>query len=194
MNNKKSLLITLSIFIILCILSIFAKTAFHPSDTEEAPDSTLATETTTENKYQESDDFDWDDDEDEYEYDDYDDYETTETTTSEGDNTSSSNLGNTIGQNPLLGNDSDKNSTSGSGNGGGFLITSDDTSSGNSGNSSSSFKSTTRKKKETTSNPYKSYDEGYEDVYENDDYDWDRYMSDPDYAEGVDDAMDELDW
>ena len=38
------------------------------------------------------------------------------------------------------------------------------------------------------------YDEGYEDVYDHDDYDWDRYYSDDDYADGVDDAMDELDW
>ena len=38
------------------------------------------------------------------------------------------------------------------------------------------------------------YDEGYEDVYENEDYDWDRYWSDDEYADGVDDAMDELDW
>lgn len=41
---------------------------------------------------------------------------------------------------------------------------------------------------------YDSYDEGYEDVYENEDYDWERYYSDDDYASGVDDAMDELDW
>lgn len=39
-----------------------------------------------------------------------------------------------------------------------------------------------------------SYDEGYEDVYLNDDYDWERYYRDDDYAAGVDDAMDELDW
>lgn len=50
---------------------------------------------------------------------------------------------------------------------------------------------TTKKKMYTT---YDSYDEGYEDVYEDDDYDWDRYQSDSDYADGVDDAMDELDW
>lgn len=36
------------------------------------------------------------------------------------------------------------------------------------------------------------YDEGYEDVYENDDYDLDRYNSDSDYANGVDDALDDL--
>ncbi|MBO5247411.1 MAG: hypothetical protein J6B28_09155 [Eubacterium sp.] len=44
------------------------------------------------------------------------------------------------------------------------------------------------------SGSYTSYDDGYEDVYEEDDYDWDRYYSDDDYADGVDDAMDELDW
>ncbi len=44
------------------------------------------------------------------------------------------------------------------------------------------------------SSTYDSYDDGYEDVYFDDDYDWDRYDSDPDYASGVDDAMDELDW
>ena len=41
---------------------------------------------------------------------------------------------------------------------------------------------------------YDSYDEGYEDVYENKDYDWERYYNDYDYASGMDDAMDELDW
>ena len=40
----------------------------------------------------------------------------------------------------------------------------------------------------------RSYDEGYEDIYDNDDYDEDRYYSDPDYADGVDDAMEEVDW
>lgn len=55
-----------------------------------------------------------------------------------------------------------------------------------SGNSYSTYKS--------YGSSYDSYDAGYEDVYENDDYDWDRYCSDDDYAAGVDDAMDELDW
>lgn len=54
--------------------------------------------------------------------------------------------------------------------------------------------STSKKKSTSISNPYKSYDEGYEAVYEDDDYDWDRYYSDSDYADGVDDAMDDLDW
>ena len=39
-----------------------------------------------------------------------------------------------------------------------------------------------------------SYDDGYDDIYDNDDYDSDRYEVDDDYAAGVDDAMDELDW
>ena len=62
-------------------------------------------------------------------------------------------------------------------------------SSGSSKSSSTSKNSTSSKK-----DSYKSYDEGYEDVYENEDYDWDRYYSDDDYADGVDDAMDDLDW
>ncbi len=41
---------------------------------------------------------------------------------------------------------------------------------------------------------YHSYDDGYDDIYDNDEYDEDRYRSDSDYARGVDDAMDELDW
>ena len=52
-----------------------------------------------------------------------------------------------------------------------------------SGSSSSSYKSS----------PYDSYDKGYDDIYMDGDYDWDRYNSDPDYADGVDDAMDEFD-
>ena len=41
---------------------------------------------------------------------------------------------------------------------------------------------------------YDSYDDGYDAIYDDDDYDEDRYDSDQDYAAGVDDAMDELDW
>lgn len=59
-------------------------------------------------------------------------------------------------------------------------------------NSSNSGTSTS--KDSNKNNSYDSYDAGYEDVYFDDDYDWDRYDSDPDYANGVDDAMDELDW
>ena len=42
-------------------------------------------------------------------------------------------------------------------------------------------------------NPYEHYDDGYEAIYDDGEYDEDRYDSDPEYAEGVDDAMDELD-
>lgn len=59
---------------------------------------------------------------------------------------------------------------------------------------SNSSSSSSSKKSNYSSNPYSSYDDGYEDVYEDDDYDWDRYYSDDDYADGVDAAMDELDW
>lgn len=77
---------------------------------------------------------------------------------------------------------------------------------GSPGNSSdsqkeSSPKSSTSKKNYSysgsTSNkfkksPYQAYDDGYEAVYEDDDYDTDRYNSDDDYASGVDDALDDL--
>ena len=45
-------------------------------------------------------------------------------------------------------------------------------------------------------NYYDSYDDGYDDIYMDDDYDYDRYDRDSDYADGVDDAMDEYgeDW
>ena len=43
-----------------------------------------------------------------------------------------------------------------------------------------------------TYNSYDSYDDGYDDVYMEGDYDYDRYDRDSDYADGVDDAMDEL--
>lgn len=39
---------------------------------------------------------------------------------------------------------------------------------------------------------WESYDAGYEDVYDNEDYDYDRYESDPEYANGVDDAMEDV--
>ena len=43
---------------------------------------------------------------------------------------------------------------------------------------------------------YNSYDEGYDDIYMDGDYDYDRYDRDIDYADGADDAMDESgeDW
>lgn len=60
-------------------------------------------------------------------------------------------------------------------------------------NSSSSYGGSSSYSGSSSSSPYKSYDEGYEAVYDDDDYDWDRYNSDSDYADGVDDALDELD-
>ena len=42
-------------------------------------------------------------------------------------------------------------------------------------------------------NPYENYDDGYEAIDYDGEYDQDRYDRDPDYADGVDDAMDELD-
>ena len=71
------------------------------------------------------------------------------------------------------------------------LSSSNHSGSDNTSNGTSNNKSTTSKK---TYSSYDSYDEGYEDVYDNDDYDWERYYNDREYADGVDDAMDELDW
>lgn len=70
--------------------------------------------------------------------------------------------------------------------------------SGSSGTSNSSKKTgTTTKSNSSISNyNYNSYDKGYDDIYMDGDYDYDRYDRDSDYADGVDDAMDELgeDW
>lgn len=41
------------------------------------------------------------------------------------------------------------------------------------------------------SGPMDSYDKGYEDVHMDSDYDADRYRKDRDYADGVDDALDD---
>lgn len=64
---------------------------------------------------------------------------------------------------------------------------------------SSSSKSSSSRSKSSSGksyrslNPYEHYDDGYEAIYDDGEYDEDRYDSDPEYAEGVDDAMDELD-
>ena len=65
----------------------------------------------------------------------------------------------------------------------------------NSTNKSSSG-SSTKKSTTTKKSTYNSYDDGYDDIYIDGDYDYDRYNRDRDYADGVDDAMDELgeDW
>ena len=52
--------------------------------------------------------------------------------------------------------------------------------------------STTQKSSSSKSYTYNSYDDGYDDIYMDGDYDYDRYDSDSDYADGVDDAMDEF--
>ena len=62
--------------------------------------------------------------------------------------------------------------------------------------SSSSYSSGTKKSTTTKKSTYDSYDDGYDDIYMDGDYDYDRYDRDSDYADGVDDAMDEYgeDW
>ena len=69
------------------------------------------------------------------------------------------------------------------------------------GSNASSYNSSTKKSSTGTSsskksNTYDSYDDGYDDIYMDGDYDYDRYDMDSDYADGVDDAMDEFeeDW
>lgn len=57
-----------------------------------------------------------------------------------------------------------------------------------------SSSSSSTKKSSSSGSSWKSYDEGYDAIYEDDDYDWDRYWSDSDYADGVDDAMEDMDW
>lgn len=52
----------------------------------------------------------------------------------------------------------------------------------------------TTKSSSSKKSKYNSYDDGYNAIYDDDDYDWERYKKDKDYADGVDDAMDELDW
>lgn len=54
-----------------------------------------------------------------------------------------------------------------------------------------SYSSSSSSKKKSSAD---SYDDGYNAIYEDDDYDWDRYWSDDDYAAGVDDAMEDEDW
>lgn len=61
----------------------------------------------------------------------------------------------------------------------------------NKSNSSSSYHSSSG-----SSSSSSSYDEAYDDYYYDGDYDTDRYEEDQDYADGIDDAMDEYgdDW
>lgn len=57
----------------------------------------------------------------------------------------------------------------------------------------SSYSNDTKKGTTTKKSTYDSYDDGYDDIYMDDDYDYDRYDRDSDYADGVDDAMDDDD-
>ena len=67
---------------------------------------------------------------------------------------------------------------------------------GNKAKSSSTKKNTTTKNSNSKKSTYEAYDDGYDDIYMDEDYDYDRYNRDSDYADGVDDAMDEFgdDW
>ena len=58
---------------------------------------------------------------------------------------------------------------------------------------SSTNKNNTGTSSSKKTKPYNSYDDGYDDIYMDGDYDYDRYYKDSDYADGVDDAMDDLD-
>ena len=70
-------------------------------------------------------------------------------------------------------------------------------SSSSSSTSSNSYKSTTSNTKISSSKStsksysYDSYGDGYDDIYMDGDYDYDRYDNDDDYASGVDDAMED---
>ena len=66
--------------------------------------------------------------------------------------------------------------------------------SGSSKSSGSSTKSSGSSSSKKNYSSMDSYDDGYNAIYEDDDYDWDRYWSDDDYAAGVDDAMEDEDW
>ena len=55
---------------------------------------------------------------------------------------------------------------------------------GNTGKRNSSSKSKSKAQEN-------SYDAGYDDVYDNGDYDYDRYDRDGEYADGVDDALED---
>ena len=65
-----------------------------------------------------------------------------------------------------------------------------------SGSTSKSSTSSSGSSSSYNSKTYDSYDDGYDDIYMDGDYDYDRYDRDGDYADGVDDAMDEYgeDW
>lgn len=65
-------------------------------------------------------------------------------------------------------------------------------SSGSSGNTSYSGSGSRAGVSGSGSSSEDTYDKGYEDVYEDGDYDIDRYNRDSDYANGVDDAEEDM--
>lgn len=58
----------------------------------------------------------------------------------------------------------------------------------------STYSYSSGKSSRKNSDPYDSYDDGYDDVIDEGDYDDERYDRDSDYADGVDEAMEEEDW
>lgn len=70
------------------------------------------------------------------------------------------------------------------------------TSKSNTTGKSTTGKSSTTSKSSGSKNYVDSYDDGYDDILMDGDYDYDRYDRDSGYADGVDDAIDELggDW
>lgn len=66
------------------------------------------------------------------------------------------------------------------------------TSKSNTTGKSTTGKSSTTSKSGGSKNYVDSYDDGYDDILMDGDYDYDRYDRDSGYADGVDDAIDEL--
>ncbi len=63
----------------------------------------------------------------------------------------------------------------------------------NASKSSGSSKQKIGSSSSSSSSSYKSYDEGYDSIYMDEEYDEDRYSRDSEYATGVDDAMEDMD-
>ena len=99
---------------------------------------------------------------------------------------------------PYTGNSTSHSSSSYSNKSSGSNSKSSTSSSGSSSSYNSKSNSTNKSSYSsgTKKSTYDSYDDGYDDIYMDGDYDYDRYESDSDYADGVDDAMDEYgeDW
>ena len=115
---------------------------------------------------------------------------TSSTSTSSGSSSSSSSSTSTSGTKKSTVNvngAASKSNSSAKSNSSSTSKSSSSSKSSGSGSSSSKSKSNARKAAEN-------YDAGYNAIYEDDDYSQSRYNRDKDYAMGVDDAMDDLDW